>query len=372
MLWTGRATARKSWVTAAAVSLTFAAPLAIGTERALAVSPQVTQPATGTLTFGPSAIEGAGFQNVIAVSPFLDANGKRPVIAGADTAGFHISLDQGANWRPRNAGLGPGPERHIAGIAFSQKVPGRVWAVAGVDSGMLLASQDFGQTWGIVSTAVDVAAGNTFDHPRPVGRVIVADESGGGTRLWVSTRRKGLMTTTNNGATWSAVTPPAFTDGTALRGVTFDPANPSVVWVATARSGLWRVDAATSSTPQPSRVVGGPDSVEEITLRNGKVYVAGDINGFWTYAISTKTWTKSAAPAATWGSIDTTVVAGKVVAYAGGVPTPGDKTTRGLWRSNDEGRTWAQVMSADRLHPEMVGSTKQWWLWDAVPGSMPT
>ena len=77
--------------------------------------------------FVSSAIEGGGFQNVIAVSPFPAPQRNLPYLLGADVAGLHRSLDEGKSWIYVDGGtMGSG----TGAILWSNVTVGKVWVVS--------------------------------------------------------------------------------------------------------------------------------------------------------------------------------------------------------------------------------------------------
>lgn len=127
-----------------------------------AAPPAGAQPIEGdpvpaaTYAFGPSGLDGAGFQNVGAFSPFRDVDGNRPLLLGADIAGVHRSFDGGRSWLPSNAGL---RTRKVAALLFSASIPGKVYAAT--DTGIVV-STDFGVHWSVRPAPVDFDANGAF------------------------------------------------------------------------------------------------------------------------------------------------------------------------------------------------------------------
>src|SRR5439155_15444497 len=102
-----------------------------------------------TLSFQGSGVEGGGFQNVVAVDP----SGSGVLLAGGDVSGFQRSTDWGAHWETANGGITTQSELLVATIAFSDAVPGKVYAGVGWKGrlGGLLVSTDGGQSWALRS-----------------------------------------------------------------------------------------------------------------------------------------------------------------------------------------------------------------------------
>jgi photosystem II stability/assembly factor-like uncharacterized protein len=114
--------------------------------------------AATTATFGPSGLDGAGFQNVVAVDP----RGTGLVLAGGDVSGVHRSTDWGRTWRTSNLGLTDQRARKLSAILFSPSTPGKVYAALGFQGagGGVGVSTDGGQTWAIRSAVPEFSGGN--------------------------------------------------------------------------------------------------------------------------------------------------------------------------------------------------------------------
>src|SRR5207244_693485 len=81
-------------------------------------------PGVPTLRFQGSGVEGGGFENVVVVDP----SGSGVVLAGGDVSGFQRSTDWGVTWKTANRGFSMESELHVAAIAFSDTVEGKVYA----------------------------------------------------------------------------------------------------------------------------------------------------------------------------------------------------------------------------------------------------
>ena len=293
--------------------------------------------AATTYDFVPSGLDGAGFQNVVAYSPFLDDQGRRPLLLGADVAGVHRSLDGGRTWTPVNAGL---TNPQVASLLFSPTVPGRVWAATG---SRLHLSTDFGQTWTARPAAVDFDANGDFrpggrEHPRATGALLVED---GSPYLYAATATQGVKRSSDDGATWTRVALP----GRHLRSIALDPANPDVLYAAAYDGGLLvSRNARTDLTFTP--VAGTPPVVEELEFVGGVLYVAAGSAGVFSYDGAWHDLGAGLADGALWQSLTGYVDAasGATVLLVGcASPVAGNHTMRSL----DGGVTW-QSVSAGR------------------------
>src|SRR5438477_12147028 len=246
-------------------------------------------PTTGTLVFQSSAVEGGGFQNAIAVSPFL-TGGNRPYLIGADVSGAHRSVDRGVTWKPCNVGS-LGSSARVAAIMWSDSVAGRAFLAE--DSGIHMSS-DYGQTWARRTAAGSVdwdannkAAENTSipEHPRQTGFMLAQDNSTATKHVWAGTLSKGLRRSVDNFATFAATV----MVGYPIRSIALDPNDPNVLYVAVhrgtaAQNGMWKVTNARGAMT-PTKMTGYPGSLsgyvgpeEVIAVDAGgttKVYVAG-------------------------------------------------------------------------------------------------
>jgi len=114
-----------------------------------------------TTTFVASAVDGGGFQNVVAVDPF-DGN---HVILGSDTSAMFESFDKGATFNPQElnaAGTLPmfGKTQSISAVAFGP-TSDVIYAAFGcsysgitdtLSGGGFLRSTDGGDRWELMST----------------------------------------------------------------------------------------------------------------------------------------------------------------------------------------------------------------------------
>lgn len=309
--------------------------------------------------FKASGLDGAGFQNVIASSPFLDGAGTKPLVAGADVAGIHRSIDGGKTWIPSNRGLG---DKHVASLMWSSDTAGKVYAAT--DSGINV-STDFGVNWVRRAGSVDFDANGKWfvdgstEHPRATGRLLAQASDGYTKHLWAATASQGIKRSSDDGATWSAVQ----LAGKHLRSVVVDPANPDVVYVAAANSGLYvSTNARGAMTFSP--VAGSPVNPEELAFVNGKLYVAAHTAGVFSYDGAWTLLSASFVAGAAWESITGfRADDGKTVLYAGSAQV---KSGQAVMRSLDGGLTWKSISSGYGVTVSglMYGSTSAWWAKD--------
>ncbi|HEY0193022.1 MAG TPA: hypothetical protein VGC42_18020, partial [Kofleriaceae bacterium] len=321
---------------------------------------QTASAAPSRWAFANSGLDGAGFQNVIAASPFRDANGKRPIIVGADIAGVHRTLDGGRSWLPSNRGLG---DPHVASLMFSDAVAGKVYAAT--DSAIAV-STDFGVTWTRRAGAVDFDANGSYlvtgsgEHPRPTGALLAQVTSGTTKYLWAATATQGLKRSVNDGASFDAVA----LAGEHLRSVAVDPANPDRLYVAVAHKGLY-VSSNARGAMTFTLAAGSPDIPEELSFVHGKLYVAAHAAGLFMYDGSWHPLNTGIPAGALWESITGRVdSAGNTVLYAGCAIVQGGKA---VMKSTNGGATWTAISTGSgvTVGSTLFGSSLTWWASDS-------
>ncbi|MGB9377722.1 MAG: hypothetical protein WCB04_09450 [Mycobacteriales bacterium] len=358
------------WLSPVRRRLRFTGPLLAGFAIASAVAliaPAAAQSATAapaisaynSWNFKLSGLDGAGFQNVIASSPFLDPSYAKPLIAGADVAGIHRSLDGGRTWTPSNRGLG---DKHVASLMWDKTTAGKVYAAT--DSGINV-STDFGLNWVRRPAPVDFDANGkwfvvgTTEHPRATGRLLAQGLDGTTKLLWAATATQGIKRSSDDGLTWSVVQ----LAGLHLRSVAVDPNNPDVMYVAAANSGLY-VSTNARGAMTFTLVPGSPVNPEEISFINRRLYVSAHTAGVFSYDGTWHLLSGSFLPNAAWESIaGYRGTAGNTVLYAGSAQVQGGQA---VMRSVDGGLTWASISSGVGItvSETMYGSTSAWWAKD--------
>jgi hypothetical protein len=308
--------------------------------------------AAATYAFAPSGLDGAGFQNVVAYSPFLDGDGRRPILLGADVAGVHRSVDGGRTWSPARAGLS---DPHVASLLFSRSIPGTVWAAT--DSALHV-STDFGRSWRELPGRVDFDANGRYrldnrEHPRATGTLLAEDTSGPVSYLYAATATQGVKRSSDGGETWAAVA----LAGHRLRSIALDPEHPDVLYVGDVTGGL-QVSRNARTGFGFSPVPGGPAVSEELAFVGSTLYVAGGAAGVFAYD---GTWHDLGVPTGgIWQSVTGYVDDGGATVLLVGCAQPvgGNHTLR----STDGGATWTSIASgtAVTVHPEEFGSSTPW------------
>lgn len=328
-----------------------------------------------SLTFHATGYGGGGTQNVIAVSPFRDDQGRRPVIAGADVGGLHVSYDDGVSWAPSNEGLTAPIQLQVATVAFSPTVPGKVYAGVGPGPrGGLLVSADWGRHWTRQSAAPNFLgngqgpAALPAGHPRSVGALLAFGAADGQDLIWAATLDLGVLRSADDGATWTPVAlAPAGGRHYYSRGLLYDD-SADTLYVATYGTGLWEVTGAGGPDPAASRVAGSPDRLEELFYDAGVLYVAANRAGILAYDIAAATWTPRGVglrlDGANYGAITGVRVNDALVLYAGcAAPRPhaGTPDYETVYRSGDGGVNWTPV-TVGSLSTTVAGASMTWWL----------
>jgi hypothetical protein len=335
-------------------------------------------PTTGDFVSASSAVEGGGFQNAIAVSPFT-TGGHRPYLIGADVAGAHRSIDQGATWVPCNIGS-LGSSARVAAIMWSDTVPGRVFLAE--DNGIHMSS-DYGQTWArrAAGTAVDWDANNAGgapEHPRQTGYMLAQDNSTATKHVWAGTRTKGLRRSVDNFATFAATV----MAGYPIRSIALDPNDRNVLYVAVnrgtaAQNGMWKVTNArgamtpTKMTGYPGRVASpvGPEEVLAVDVAGAtQVYVAGHESGMFRYTPSSNTWQAINGGLALGGPVYRAIAVDPTnprILYCGNWH-PSNR--RAVWRSSNGGDSWVPISNPTAgsivVDWDMFGTSTRSWLAD--------
>ncbi|HUD11590.1 MAG TPA: hypothetical protein VMS08_04205, partial [Candidatus Saccharimonadia bacterium] len=311
-----------------------------------------------SLSFADSGLDGGGFQNVVAWSPFKNSTGQRPVLLGADIAGVSISYDGGENWTPSNVGLG---DPHVAALMWSNIVPGKIYAAT--DSAIYV-STNWGVTWTARSGQVNFDANGDYkangqEQPRSTGNLLAQDNSGTTHYLYAATTTEGVKRSDDDGNTWQAVA----LSGQHMRSMALDPSNPNVLYVGSVEGGLEMTSTATSSFTF-SRVAGEPSGIpEEMNFIGANLYVAHGTAGIYEYAKNVWTALNNGVPTSgpSWESIiGTTDANGDTVLYAGCAnPTKGENTIK----STNGGASWTSMSTgpAVTIESREYGQNINWW-----------
>lgn len=332
-------------------------------------------------SFSSSAILGGGFQNAVAISPFLDGDGNRPYVMAADISNVFYSTDKAQSWQPVGD-IGS----HNSAVLWSDVTPGRVY-VAG-DEG-LWQSNNFGKTWSAMTRPAnyDQDANGVYkvgglEHPRSTGNMMAQDNSGATKYLWVATATKGVQRRDNS--TW--ITSTVLT-GLHLRSIASDPNNPDILYVAvsedgsSATSGIYQSTNArgamtfTKMMDYPPTVSDTSQYVEELFFIDdagtSKLYVVGNNDGVFSYISGVWTALNSGidtGSAPKWQCITGyKAPGGNIVLYVGcanGVQdTTSPKRRKVVMRSTNGGTTWSPITiaSSSTITSNIYGTSINTW-----------
>jgi hypothetical protein len=324
-------------------------------------------PTPGSYTFESSALQGGGFQNVIAVSPFLDDDGNRPYLIGADVSGPFRSVNRGGLWLPANNGSVSNSMR-VAAIMWSDSVPGTVYLAE--DNG-LHGSTNWGQTWARRAAGADVDwdannANGSPEHPRQTGFMLAQDNTTSTKYLWAGTLTKGVRQSIDGGATWRTTV----LQGAPIRGIALDPNNRDVLYAAVARgtaaqNGMWRITGARSATMTATKMASYPGAIanpagpeEVIALSSAGqtvLIVAGHVSGMYRYRPATGVWTAINSGLAIGTPVYQSVCADPTnpqIIYCGNWH-PSNR--RSIWRSINQGDTWVPITGPNPVEAPATG-----------------
>jgi hypothetical protein len=330
------------------------------------------------MTFRPSGLDGAGFQNVVAIDP----RGTGLVLSGGDVAGIQRSTDWGQTWQTSNLGMANLNQFKVAALAFSATNPDKIYAAVGHKGvgGGLLVSTDAGRSWTMGSTTPQFAGGNNGDvaglpdtHPRSTGNLIAVDGAGG--FLYAATFDDGVMRSADDGRTWTTLG----LAGVHLRSLVLDPDNPNTLYASSYGAQAYKTTSA-RTTGSFSRLAASPATVEELVVVGGRLYAAAGAAGVFTSGDGGASWTRiGTADLRTDGPVWLSIsayrdgVSGKDVIIAGSDhPTKvATGNFQSLMRSTDGGTTWTSLTDPSRIHFTTGGpGGNTWWLSRSQPSMM--
>lgn len=313
--------------------------------------------------FKSTGLTGGGFQNDVAVSPFLNSSGQRPYLLGADVSGIHQSLNRGQEWEPR-----PSP-KHISALLWSNKTPGLCYTAA--QEGFYR-STDYGTSWSQRnSSAIDVDANRQY-HPRATGNLIAQETSTATTYLWAGTYSNGIKRSTDDGSTW----PVAALAGYSCRSVVVDPNNPDIVYVAiinenssnvidTSTSGIYRSTNARSASMNFTKLTGSSatTSPEELFIISeagtSVLYAATRTDGIVKWSGGTFTaLNTNVNMSARWESITGYRSGNSTVLYIG---STNNSNHQQIMRSTNSGGNWTAI-SNGTVDYTVYGTSDLSWL----------
>lgn len=243
------------------------------------------------------------------------------VFAGTQDGVIYRSTNGGASWVRSSTGISSIPPEHgpgIGSLSSDPKRPARIWA--GARKG-LYSSTDNGATW------TTRYVGRPFDNP--VTGIAIDPVNG---QIYIASSRRGVYTSTNLGKSWTQVS-------SGLRGASYsdlvlDPQNPAILHVAAA-TGLWRSD---NRGGRWTRVPAVSGLVSALVYQGSRLYAASMTAGLFYSDDQGRTWTATLEKP---GGLVADLAAGSIELHAAssfvGVPSFGGVP---VYRSLDRGETW--------------------------------
>jgi photosystem II stability/assembly factor-like uncharacterized protein len=237
---------------------------------------------------------------------------------------YYVATAAGGLWKSTNRGItfdpifDRGGSYNLCCVKVDPRDSNVVWLGTGENSNPrssmygdgLYKSIDAGATWTRAGLADSEHLGNIQIDPRDSNVVYVAAQG----PLWSSGGDRGVYKTTDGGRTWTAVL--TASPDTGANDVHIDPQKPDVLYAT-----MWQRRRATGQF-----VGGGPES---------GVYKSTDAGRTWTELTN-------GLPQGDMGrislAVDPKVRPTRLYAIIEALPAE-----RGLYRSDDEGRTWARV-----------------------------
>ena len=211
-------------------------------------------------------------------------------------------------------------------------------------------------------------------HPRSVGKLIVLDPSQPNEYIYVGTYNQGVMRSSDDGATWTALG----LGGQYIRGMAIDPDNPQTLYAACydtdkddTNEAVYKITNA-RGTPTVTRLDTSFKIAEELMVINGVLYVAANTAGVWKYSGSTWTQVYADTTPSLFYAIDGCwdAATGEAIIFAGTAnnakPVSGSAYLRySIIRSTDSGRTWSCLTDSEaKIHRNMpMGDAggEIWW-----------
>jgi hypothetical protein len=260
------------------------------------------------------------------VSALAPPGGSSPaLLAGVLEGGIYLSTDGAQTWTMSSAGLA---QSNIFAFATDPASPGTAYAATfdGVRK-----TTDSGLTW------------READSGIPLFTVTaLALSPGGPATLFAASNGGGLLTSTDGGATWSAVSSSTFSDK-YVSSVVVDPTNPATLYAGTDHpyngnnpERLFKSTNGGSTWTQTSLNAAGSsvDIVAVNPAQNAQVFAASH---------GTSGLFQSLDGGVTWTTLNTDPACGGVntILFDASGQTMYLATTTGVCRSTDGARTWA-------------------------------
>jgi hypothetical protein len=326
-----------------------------------------------------SAIEGGGFQNAVAVSPFKRGS-VRPIVLGADVSGPFQTENGAQQWTPVGGGAGniSGSAR-ISSYMWADDTPGKVFAA---EDGGIWMSTDWGKSWKKRGGTYnyDGNGATSPEHPRATGFLLGQDNSTATKWRWAATYTQGLKASKDDFNTVFYT----LLAGYPMRSLAVNPNNPDELWVAVnrgtaAQNGLWHITNARSATPTATKVTGYPGTVatpvgveELLCVKEGSttyLYVAGHQSGMFRLNVNTNTWaTINNGLAGIGNSVYRSVTVdptNPLVLYCG---CWHPNLRRAIFKTTDRGNTWVPITGPNPVEAPAVGPFVINWDMYGQPG----
>lgn len=322
--------------------------------------------------FEPSAIDGAGFQNVIAVSPLQPEK----LLIGGDVAGINKSSNRGAQWYAGNEGLYKSEQLHIGDVEWSPTVRDKAYMCSSWlgKGGGFFVTTNAGQSWTLRSSVpgchggLTRVAGLPNPHPRSTGDLMAIDKDNG--NVYLATFDKGVMRSTDDGKSWTTLG----LSGKYIRALVLDPNDPNVVYAAAYNDGVY-VTTTARTTGSFSKISGSTSTPEELAIVDSVLWIAAGPNGVFkgTGSGAKRTFSKATLPTNSttqWYTVTGYKPAGApAVLYVGNFKGPKvGNYYDNMSKSTDGGKTWTSItLDPSKINYVPWGSTKPWWLMASEP-----
>ena len=276
---------------------------------------------------------GRGFAGWVTSTVKVNPYSNQIVLMSWDDGKFQSSIDNGATWQHRGAGLSAfngGQDVTFAGTN-GQTLYGTFGQANGPDGSGIAKSSDGGVNW----TYVNKPSGATGQ-----GYGIYALPSTPST-VWVC-YGGALYRSTDSGTNWSKITGNGIENDGQLYAISPDPTNASVFYVP-GNSGVWKTTNGTTFTLMTGSPARSGNLVVDPTLPS-RLYVTrrktGSNDGLYRY--DGASWTYLRAE----GSISAVAVnptnANQIIYTSSDDPYSDYNYGTGVWLSNDGGNAWTQ------------------------------
>lgn len=286
--------------------------------------------------------QGRGLETTVVYDIEVDPTNSNIVYIGYADIGFHKSIDGGITFQRFSQGLKhPG---NIFDIEIDPDNPNVIYASSGRwewNSGDVVYSEDFGQTWQVIGTPTSglpdaVVYDLVLDHNSPINNRI----------LYAASFGNGVYKSENGGRSWVEINQGLSTDGNrSVSSLALDPTNSNVLFAGGEMNGVYKTEDGGLHWNKVSQTIHdvtdisidprNPKTIFVTTRQNeGGVYrsIDGGIN--WQLVFED--------PFVMVGVIDPHNP-GVVYAGTGDHPYHDQSTGNGLFRSDDNGQSWYAV-----------------------------